>query len=153
MTYKKGTDESTESPEGSTQRLDFKMSDEEATAYQIEYITPDIIASLQRHFKDKAEEYEMAANMCSELANLSTMLKGPALKVVLQNTFLASPIQLTCPLEIFKELKSTTEEQQEVSKEEKLKQIFQTCFPHPLRLKDENDITRPLAALVYFINK
>ena len=52
----------------------------------------------------------MAANMCSELANLSTMLKGPALKVIFQNTLLASPIKLTCPADIFDEPKETSEE-------------------------------------------
>ena len=95
----------------------------------------------------------MAANVCSELANLSTMLKGPALKIVLQNALLASPIQVNCPpppLEIFDEPKITSEEQPEEQEEEKLKQVFQTCFPCPVSLKDENDITRALAALVYF---
>ena len=42
------------------------------------------------------------------------------------------------------------QEQQEESEEKKMKQIFQTCFPHPAKVKDENDITRALAALVYF---
>ena len=57
------------------------------------------------------------------------MLKGPALKVVLQNMLLASPIQVTCPSEIFEETKSMPEEQQEEPKKEKMKQILQTCFP------------------------
>ena len=147
MPYKKDTAESTEPAGGSTQRIDFKMSDEEAipwqcVAYQIEDITPYIVTSLWRLFKNKAEEHEMAANVCSELANLSTMLKGPALNVVLQKMLLASPIQVTCPPKIFEEHKSTPEEQEEEPKEEKLKQIFQTCFPHPVKLNDENDITR-----------
>ena len=49
------------------------------------------------------------------------MLKGPALKVVLQNMLLASPIQVTCPPEILEEPKSTPEEEQQESKEEKRK--------------------------------
>ena len=92
----------------------------------------------------------MAVNMCSELANLSTMLKGPVLKTVLQTILLASPIKLTCPPEIFEEPKGATEEQEEEPEEEKLKQIFSTCFPHQARLKDENNITRALAVLVFF---
>ena len=91
----------------------------------------------------------MAANVCSELSNLLTMLKGPALKIVLQNVLLASPIKVTCPTDIFDKPKEVLEEQPE-EEEQKLKQIFQMCFPSPARLKDENDITRALAALVYF---
>ena len=96
VAYKKGTVETTESAGGSTQRIDFKAPDQEVipwqwVAYQIEDITPDIIASLQRLFKNKAEEHEMVANVCSELANLSTMLKGPELKIVLQNALLGIP--------------------------------------------------------------
>ena len=91
----------------------------------------------------------MAANVCSELSNLSTMLKGPALKIVLQNVLLASLIKLTCPTDIFYEPKEASEEEPE-EEEKKLKQIFQMCFPSPARLKDENDITRALVALVYF---
>ena len=37
----------------------------------------------------------------SELANVSTMLKGPSLKIVLQNAPLVAPIQGGCPPEIF----------------------------------------------------
>ena len=122
------------------------MTPWQRVTYQIEDITPDIVSSLQRLFKNKAEEHEMAANVCSELSNLLTMLKGLALKIVLQNVLLASPIKLTCPTGIFDECKETSEEQPE-EEEKKLKQI---CFCSPARLKDENNITRALVALVYF---
>ena len=81
--------------------------------YQIKDITPDIVSLLHRLFKNKAEEHEMAANVCNELSNLLTMLKGLALKIVLQNVLLASPIKVTCPTDIFDEPKEASEEQPE----------------------------------------
>ena len=50
--------------------------------YEIDNVTPEIISFLQRLFKNKAEEQELTANVCHELANLSTLLKGPALKLL-----------------------------------------------------------------------
>ena len=41
-------------------------------------------------------------------------------------------------------------EKEEEFREEKMKQIFQTCFPHPAKLKDEKDRATALAALVHF---
>ena len=71
--------------------IDYKTPEQEMTswqqvAYQMDDITLVAIFSLQRLFKNKAEEHKIVANVCNELANLSTMLKGPALKLMLQNT-------------------------------------------------------------------
>ena len=86
--------------------------------YEIDDVTLEIISSLQRLFKNKAEEYEQAANVCHELVNLSTLLKRSALKLVLQNT-VSTPIQLSCTAEVLQKPEDKSEEETPQMEEEK----------------------------------
>lgn len=94
--------------------------------------------------------YDNAANVCNILENLSITLKGPACKLVLQSIF-PKPVHISTPEAIFDAptigIKIL---QKEKTPENTVKEIIQDSFPIPSRLKDKYDITKALAALMYF---
>ena len=93
---------------------------------------------------------DKASNICSILVDLSTTMKDTALKIVLQNTVrLLSNMNI--PEGILVERAETVQatDQPEI-KDEAHTVMYKVCIPSPAALRDENDCTKTLVALVYF---
>ena len=141
--------------EGQTSSISCEVPDKELpswqrVAYQLEDITPDKTQDIRQIFKELAKAYDAMGNACSLIAALSTDLKGPELKLLLQNT-LQLLISLKMPEKILEAAEtSDSEDKDETTLDDILKEINKTCFPKPSKVEDTNDVTCALAALVYF---
>ena len=84
------------------------------------------------------------------IAALSTDLKEPGLKLLLQNT-IRPLINVKVPKEIFDIVNTgKSEDKEEDSQEKILKEINKMCFPWSSKIEDANNVTHLLAALASF---
>ena len=91
-----------------------------------------------------SEIYETSANVTQGLAELSTTVDGPNLKIVLQAT-VRPIIQLNMPPGILTPENISSE----VDKGNQNK-ILANCCHRPLGVKNENNTMKVLMALIYF---
>ena len=119
-------------------------------AYQLDDITPDQTQDIRQTFEELTKAHDAMGNVCGFIAALSTDLKGPGIKMLLQNT-IRPLINVKVPLDIFDIVDTgDREDKEEDPQVDNLKGINKNCFPWPSRIEDANDGTCALAALAYF---
>ena len=111
---------------------------------QLENISDSERNILQRVFTGMLEIYKTSANVTQGLAELSTTMNGPSLKIVLQAT-VRPIIQLNIPPNILTpDITSSEEEKGNQNK------ILADCYPKLSGVKNKNNAMKVLVALVYF---
>ena len=118
--------------------------------YDIEDITPDQTQDKWQVFEELGKAHNTTSNACVLIAAMSTSLKGLGLKTLLQNT-VHPLVNIQIPPGLFNTPEAGDgETAEEKSQDDILKEINKCCFPRPSKVKEANDITCALAALVYF---